>query len=54
METNLYIKVGNGTKTKIWKAVLIDQSPLRDLFPDLFQICGNPDANVRDCWTEQG
>ncbi|WMV21816.1 hypothetical protein MTR67_015201 [Solanum verrucosum] len=54
METNLYIKVGSGTKTKFWKDVWIDQSPLRDLFPDLFQICGNPDANVGDCWTEQG
>ncbi|WMV41703.1 hypothetical protein MTR67_035088 [Solanum verrucosum] len=54
METNLYIKVGSGTKTKFWKDVGIDQSPLRDLFPDLFQICGNPDANVGDCWTEQG
>ncbi|WMV55343.1 hypothetical protein MTR67_048728 [Solanum verrucosum] len=54
METNLYIKVGSGTKTKFWKDVWIDQSPLRDLFPGLFQICGNPDANVGDCWTEQG
>ncbi|WMV10712.1 hypothetical protein MTR67_004097 [Solanum verrucosum] len=47
-------QVGSGTKTKFWKDVWIDQSPLRDLFPDLFQICGNPDANVGDCWTEQG
>ncbi|WMV11771.1 hypothetical protein MTR67_005156 [Solanum verrucosum] len=50
METNLYIKVGSGSKTKFWKDVWIDQSPLRDLF----QICGNPDANVGDCWTKQG
>ncbi|WMV54052.1 hypothetical protein MTR67_047437 [Solanum verrucosum] len=44
-------------RNALWKEVIIakyDQSPLRDLFPDLFQICGNPDANVGDCWTEQG
>lgn len=54
MEADLFIKVGSGSKTKFWKDIWIEQSSLRDVFPDLFQICENPDANVSDCWTEQG
>ena len=52
MEGNVYIKVGNGNKTKFWKDGWIDQTSLRELFPDLFLICENPDARVSDCWTE--
>ena len=50
----MYIKVGNGNKTKFWKDGRIHQTSLRELFPDLFLICENPDARVSDCWTEQG
>lgn len=50
MEANLFIKVGNGSKTRFWKDIWLEQSSLRDLF----QICENPDGNVSDCWTEQG
>ncbi|KAF3647188.1 putative TMV resistance protein N-like [Capsicum annuum] len=54
MKENLFIKVVNGNKTKFWNDVWIDQSPLRELFPDLFQICDNPDVRVGDYWSEQG
>ncbi|CAN4108069.1 unnamed protein product [Withania somnifera] len=53
MEENVFIKVGNGSKTKYWKDVWIDQAPLRELFPDLFQICENQDANVVYCSTSE-
>ncbi|WMV31780.1 hypothetical protein MTR67_025165 [Solanum verrucosum] len=46
MEGNVYIKVGNGNKTKFWKDGWIDQTSLRELFPDLFLICENPDART--------
>ncbi|KAG5622408.1 hypothetical protein H5410_007626 [Solanum commersonii] len=54
MEGNVYIKVGNGNKTKFWKDGWIDQTSLRELFPDLYLISENPDARVSDYWTEQG
>ncbi|WMV31778.1 hypothetical protein MTR67_025163 [Solanum verrucosum] len=54
MEGNMYIKVGNGNKTKFWKDGWIDQTSLRELFPDLFLIWENLDAKVSGCWTKQG
>ena len=54
----MYIKVGNAKKTKFWKDGWIDQTSLRELFPDLFVILfliwENLDAKVSACWTEQG
>ena len=56
MDGKMYIKVGNGSKTKILERWL-DRSNLSwGIFSDLFLICENPDAKVSDCWTwtEQG
>lgn len=54
VEANLHLKVGNGNETKFWKDAWVDQTSLKDLFPDLFFICENPEDTVCDCWTEQG
>ncbi|WMV09473.1 hypothetical protein MTR67_002858 [Solanum verrucosum] len=54
MEANLYLKVGNGNKTKFWKDGWVNQTSLKNLFPNLFLICENPKDRVCVCWTEQG
>ena len=48
---NMYMKMDNGNKFFFWKDGSIDQTSLRELFPDLFLIYENPDARVSDCWT---
>jgi len=50
MKVDLYIKVGNDSKTRFWKDFWIEQFPLRNLF----QICVSLDANVGDCWARTG
>lgn len=50
----IYYQGGNGNWTRFWKDGCIDQTSLRDLFPNLLLICENLDARVCDCLTEQG
>ncbi|KAH0765964.1 hypothetical protein KY285_001835 [Solanum tuberosum] len=45
---------GRWEKTKFWEDAWNNQSPLKDIFSDLFTICNNPEATVKECWTEQG
>ena len=42
------------TKQNFWKNGWVNQTSLKDLFPDLLLICENPEDRVCDCWIEQG
>ncbi|XP_059308767.1 uncharacterized protein LOC132059938 [Lycium ferocissimum] len=54
LESNLNIKVGDGTKAKFWGDSCNNQRPLKDSFPDLYRICNNPEGAVNECWSDQG
>ncbi|KAF3677743.1 putative small nuclear ribonucleoprotein G [Capsicum annuum] len=41
MEENLTLKVGDGNKSRFWKDTWINQSPLSEIFPDLFKLNAN-------------
>ena len=47
-------KWGMETKQNFWKNGWVNQTSLKDLFPDLLLICENPEDRVCDCWIEQG
>lgn len=49
MEDNIFLKVGNGAKTKFWRDRWFDQTPLNEAFPDLFLICVNLEVTIQEC-----
>ena len=40
------ISVGRGDSTSFWKDSWIGDTPLKEKFPQLFDICNNPEATV--------
>ncbi|KAJ0455680.1 hypothetical protein HanIR_Chr15g0753911 [Helianthus annuus] len=44
----LKVKVGNGSKTRFWHDVWVDQSPLKDRFPAIFALAKNKSGWVAD------
>ncbi|WMV29916.1 hypothetical protein MTR67_023301 [Solanum verrucosum] len=54
LEGNLQKRVGDGKRIKFWKDAWKEQSPLMEIFPDLFILSNNPDGTIYDMWSAQG
>ncbi|WMV11609.1 hypothetical protein MTR67_004994, partial [Solanum verrucosum] len=54
LEGNLQKRVGDGKRIKFWKDAWKEQSPLMEIFPDLFIVSNNPDGTIYDMWSAQG
>ncbi|KAF3662156.1 putative cytosolic iron-sulfur protein assembly protein Ciao1-like [Capsicum annuum] len=52
--SRLSFKVGNGQKVSFWKDKWIDQSPLKQLYPDIHILSLQQQATVSEMWTGQG
>lgn len=51
---NVSIKVGNRAKTSFWDDDWIGNRPLKETFPDLFNLVQHPQATVAEIWSLQG
>ncbi|WMV19366.1 hypothetical protein MTR67_012751 [Solanum verrucosum] len=54
LEGNLQKRVGDGKRIKFWKDAWKEQSPLMEIFPDVFILSNNPDGTIYDMWSAQG
>ncbi|WMV42377.1 hypothetical protein MTR67_035762 [Solanum verrucosum] len=54
LEGNLQKRVGDGKRIKFWKDAWKEQSPLVEVFPDLFILSNNLDGTIYDMWSAQG
>lgn len=54
MEANICLKIGNGARAKFWRARWIEETSLKEAFPDLFRFYVDPEVTVQECWSTQG